>query len=206
MNMFDERASEWDSDPSKVERARILSKLISKALNNSPFEKAMEYGCGTGLLSFALKDEFDSIDLVDTSPGMLAVLQLKIEASEILNMHPYLLDLLAKKDIPAHYGIIYSLLTLHHIPQTQQIMQKFYDILQPGGMLCISDLDTEDGTFHPADTKDIHFGFDRNELSDIAKKAGFEKITFCNAMNITKMAAGMEKTFPLFMMTARKPL
>lgn len=205
MNMFDERASQWDSDPAKVERAKLLAELIKKQLSTTPIEKALEYGCGTGLLSFALKDEFTSIDLVDSSLGMLEVLKEKINSSKIANMNPRLLDLIHEDSPNTNFGIIYSLLTLHHIPETKTILEKFFKILQPGGLLCLSDLDKEDGTFHPAGTKDILYGFDRKEVIDLAENAGFENISCCDAMKITKSTAGQEKTFPLFLLTARKP-
>jgi cyclopropane fatty-acyl-phospholipid synthase-like methyltransferase len=51
---FDERAKDWDSDPLKVERARIVAEYIRSVLPLRPGMSALEYGCGTGLLSFAL--------------------------------------------------------------------------------------------------------------------------------------------------------
>ena len=41
---------------------------------------ALDYGCGTGLLSFPLKDELGHITLNDNSAGMLEVVQEKILA------------------------------------------------------------------------------------------------------------------------------
>ena len=80
MTDFDERAKDWDSDPMKVERAHAVADAIRAALPLRPDMTAFEYGCGTGLLSFFLKDDFSSITLADTSQGMLDVLSEKIRA------------------------------------------------------------------------------------------------------------------------------
>lgn len=205
MNTFDERAKQWDSDPTKVERAKNAAVLIRQIIDIKPPAKALEFGCGTGLLSFALKDVFRSIDLFDSSQGMLEVLQNKIEMAQITNMHPRFVDILENEAPANDYGIIYSLLTLHHIPDTKRILNRFFEILQPGGLLCLFDLDKEDGTFHPAGTKDILFGFDRKELAKMAEKAGFENCVFVDAMNIRKATDGQEKSFPMFLFSANKP-
>ncbi len=78
MTNFDERARDWDSDPKKVERARVVADAIRKTIPLSQEMKALEYGCGTGLLSFALQPDLGEITLADTSQGMLDVLREKI--------------------------------------------------------------------------------------------------------------------------------
>jgi ubiquinone/menaquinone biosynthesis C-methylase UbiE len=93
MTNFDERAKDWDSDPKKVERARTVADAIRKAIPLSREMTALEYGCGTGLLSFALQEELGQITLADTSQGMLDVLTEKISASGVRNMKPLRLDL-----------------------------------------------------------------------------------------------------------------
>ena len=88
MTNFDERAKDWDSDPMKVERARVVSDAIRNAVTLSREMHALEYGCGTGLLSFALQEDLGQITLADTSQGMLDVLGEKIASSGVTNMHP----------------------------------------------------------------------------------------------------------------------
>ncbi len=71
MTNFDERAKDWDSDPKKIERARTVSEAIRNTTPVTPQMSALEYGCGTGLLSFALQSDLGQITLADTSQGML---------------------------------------------------------------------------------------------------------------------------------------
>lgn len=204
MISFDERAKDWDSDPAKVERARVVAEAIRAAVPLRPDMTALEYGCGTGLLSFALQPEFDSITLADTSQGMLDVLSEKIKAAGVANMHPVRLDLSSGPPPDSRYGIIYSLMTLHHIPDTDKVLGRFQRILNAGGYLCIADLEKEDGSFHGADVTDVHKGFDRPALKRQLEAAGFSDITFSSVSDVRKPVEGLEKAFPLFLMIARK--
>jgi ubiquinone/menaquinone biosynthesis C-methylase UbiE len=204
MTDFDERAKDWDSDPMKVDRARWVSNAIRAAVDIRPGMTALEYGCGTGLLSFFLKDDFASIILADTSEGMLEVLSDKIQASKSANMHPVRLDL-ALDPLPAQkFQVIYSLMVLHHIPDTKVILSKFHQVLEPGGWLVVADLDREDGSFHTDGSTDVHLGFAREELQRQVEAAGFTQVRFSTAYQIKKMIGDERRTFPVFLMTARQ--
>jgi len=204
MTNFDERAIDWDSDPQKVERARVVADAIRNAVPLSNDMNALEYGCGTGLLSFALQEDLGQITLADTSQGMLDVLSEKISASGVMNMHPARLDL-STDPLPAEkYHITYSLMVLHHIHDAKGILNKFYDVLEPNGYLLVADLDKEDGSFHTDGTIDVHKGFAQNELQTWVEDAGFGDVQFSMVYEITKEVHGREKTFPIFLMTAQK--
>ncbi|MEW6402087.1 MAG: class I SAM-dependent methyltransferase [Chloroflexota bacterium] len=204
MTNFDERAKDWDSDPKKVERARMIADAIRKAIPLSTRMTAFEYGCGTGLLSFALQSDLGQITLADTSQGMLDVLAEKIQVAGVDNMHPVRLDL-EKESLPAErYQLTYSLMTLHHIHGAKAIISKFHDLLEPNGYLLIADLDKEDGSFHTDRTTDVHKGFDRGDLKKWVEDAGFTNVAFSTAYEIRKTIGGQEKVFPVFLMSAQK--
>ena len=204
MTNFDERARDWDSDPKKVERARAVANAIRKAVPLSKEMSALEYGCGTGLLSFALQPYLGQITLADTSRGMLDVLREKINDAEVGNMHPVRLDLTSDPLPAERYDLTYSLMTLHHIRNVKNILSKFHELLVSNGLLLIADLDREDGSFHTDGTTDVHLGFDRDELRRMVEEAGFGDIVFSTAYKIQKQTGNEEKIFPVFLMTARK--
>ncbi len=204
MTNFDERAKDWDSDPKKVERARVVADAIRKALLLTENMSALEYGCGTGLLSFALQSDLGQITLADTSQGMLDVLGEKIANAGVGNMHPVKLDLASDPLPTERYDLTYSLMTLHHIHDTDDILKKFCEILKPNGSLLVADLDKEDGTFHTDGSTDVHLGFDREELQKKVESAGFGNVRFSTVYEITKKVGNKEKTFPIFLMVARK--
>jgi ubiquinone/menaquinone biosynthesis C-methylase UbiE len=204
MTTFDERAKDWDSDPKKVERARVVAEAIRTALPLSTDMTALEYGCGTGLLSFALQSDLGHITLVDTSQGMLDVLGEKIAAAGVTNMHPVKLDLATDTVPAARFDLTYSLMTLHHIADVKDMLGKFNAILKPNGYLLVADLDKEDGTFHTDGMQYFHDGFTRGELQQMVEAAGFGNVRFSTAYVIKKKVGDGEKTFPVFLMVARK--
>lgn len=204
MTDFDKRAKDWDADPKKVQRAFEVADAIRKAVPLSRDMSAFEYGCGTGLLSFALKDEFKHITLADTSQGMLDVLREKIAASGVTNMTPVRLDLSNGPVPPEKFHITYSLLTMHHIQDTEGMLRKFNELLLPNGILLIADLDQEDGSFHTDGTKDVHKGFAQQALQMQVEAAGFKGVQFTTAHRIIKMIGEEEKSFPVFLLSARK--
>ncbi len=204
MTNFDERARDWDSDPRKVERARLVADAIRDTIPLSQEMKALEYGCGTGLLSFALQPDLGEITLADTSQGMLDVLREKIARAEVTNMHPVRLDL-ASDPLPAEqYDLTYSLMVLHHIQDAKDMLSKFHDLLRPNGILLVADLDQEDGSFHTDGSTDVHKGFARGELQQMAQQAGFGNISFTTVYEIKKQIGNEEKVFPIFLMAAQK--
>lgn len=204
MTNFDERARDWDSDPRKVERARAVADAMRQAVPLSNEMKALEYGCGTGLLSFALQSDLGPITLADTSQGMLDVLSEKIASAGVTNMHPVRLDLVSDPLPAGRYDLTYSLMTLHHIHDVKMVLSKFHELLLPHGLLLAADLDKEDGSFHTDGTTDVHLGFDRTELQKMVEAAGFGNVRFSTAYEIKKQIGNEEKTFPVFLMIAEK--
>jgi len=200
MTNFDQRAKDWDSDPKKVERARVVASAIRAALSARPGLTGLEIGCGTGLLSFALQDDFAHITLADTSQGMLEVLAAKIADAGLGHFSPIRLDL-ASDPLPAsRFDATYSLMTLHHISDTDTFLRRSYEILSPGGQLFIADLDAEDGTFHTDGSTDVHLGFQRDELQRRAEAVGFRNVQFSTVFTIHKN----ERDYPIFMLVAQK--
>jgi ubiquinone/menaquinone biosynthesis C-methylase UbiE len=203
MNEFDQKAQAWDAKPIRVERAQAVADGIKAAVPLSPHMTALEYGCGTGLLSFALQPYLGHITLADSSSGMLAVLRDKIAATNIQNLMPVQLDLMIDPLPTERYHLIYTLLTLHHIPDTDRLLRAFYDLLDTPGTLCVADLDKEDGTFHE-DEFHGHLGFDREELAAQVKSIGFQSVHFSTVFHMIKEVQGVTKDFPIFLMVARK--
>lgn len=203
MNEFDRKAKDWDAQPIRLERAQAVAEGIKAGVRLTPQMTAFEYGCGTGLLSFALQPYLVHITLADSSTGMLAVLHEKIAASGIRNMTPLQLDLLTDPLPRDRYQLVYTLLTFHHIADTDKVLRAFYTLLDNSGYLCVADLDAEDGTFHE-DEFHGHLGFDRNELGAKARRAGFRAVNFTTVFHMIKDVGGVGKDFPIFLMVAEK--
>jgi 2-polyprenyl-3-methyl-5-hydroxy-6-metoxy-1,4-benzoquinol methylase len=200
---FDSRARQWDDNPVFQERGLKIAEAIRKAVPLRRDMSALDYGCGTGLLSFPLKDALGTILMADSSGGMLEVVNEKIAAQGVTNMTTLQLDLLADPPPAQRFDVIATAMTLHHVPDTDHILRVFHDLLNPGGHLCIADLDQEDGSFHGPEV-DVHHGFDRAELGAVAEKAGFGEIGFQTVFSIAKESERGTRDFPVFLMTARR--
>jgi len=200
---FDAKAQEWDNDPVKLERAAAVAAAIRNRVRLSPDLSALEYGCGTGLLSFALSRELGSITLADSSAGMLAVLREKIAASGADHLRPMRLDLTVDPLPAERYDLIYTLMTLHHVSDVDRILRDFSALLRPDGALCIADLDREDGSFHGAGF-DGHHGFEREALRDQLAQAGFGEIQFDTCYMMRKSQGEGAREYPVFLAVARK--
>lgn len=203
MQEFDSKAATWDENPERIRRANEIANAINSELDLSQIRTALEYGCGTGLLSFALKDGIDEVTLMDESALMIQEVDQKCEQAGIIHFHPVKYNLLEDELPHFKVDLIYSLMTLHHIDDVESILESFQSLLNPSGYLVLIDLVTEDGSFHNHKF-DGHLGFDRDELEHQMKEAGFTPIQYRVCYTIKKEREGEIKEYPLFMLIGRK--
>jgi 2-polyprenyl-3-methyl-5-hydroxy-6-metoxy-1,4-benzoquinol methylase len=196
---FDARAATWDDDPAKRERAAAVAAAIRDRVKLSADTVALEYGAGTGLLSFALAGELGPITLADSSAGMLDVARAKVAATPGARMRVVDLDLTRDALPVERYDLIYSMMTLHHVPDTAALFERFRALLNPGGHVCVADLDAEDGSFHGAGV-DVHHGFDRAALARLIRAAGFADVSIDTCFEIRRGA----RAYPVFLAVARR--
>ena len=200
---FDAQAQVWDDNPGRLIWIRGVAAAIREAVPLSTEMRALDYGCGTGALSFLLHQDLGCITLADSSSGMVARVTEKIAASGIETMDPVQLDLLTDPLPEARYDVVYSMMALHHIPNTAAILRRLYAVTRPGGWLCLVDLDAEDGTFHGLDV-DVHHGFNREALRELLARAGWTvgRITTC--WEIEHQTTTGTKVYPLFLAVAQR--
>lgn len=201
MNPFDTKAKEWDANPAHMERTEAIAQAMRRHVPLSRSMRALEVGAGTGLLSFALREELGPITLTDTSEGMLAVLRDKIAMQGIPHMTPVHVDLATETLSEGSFDLIYLQMVLHHIPNVDGILSKFRDLLAPGGFLCIADLEKEDGSFHGEGFAG-HHGFETTALAAQVAYAGFESPSVETVYDLHREGHG--RPFPVFLMTAKK--
>jgi tRNA (cmo5U34)-methyltransferase len=202
MNEFDAKAAGWDKNNIHRERAEVLAKLLKEKIHTFPGMKAMDFGAGTGLLSFIISDMFDSVTLVDNSEEMIRICNEKIAAAKSDNIHSLKIDL-ETADIDEKFDIIYSQMAFHHIADINKMVKKFFSLLNKNGILAVADLYREDGSFH-GEGFTGHKGFDPEWLAGIMKTAGFTAVTYDKAF-IQKMADrdGRLREYPVFLMIAK---
>jgi ubiquinone/menaquinone biosynthesis C-methylase UbiE len=202
MNEFDQKARDWDKNKMHLERTMAVAGQLKKLIPDKPGMQALEFGAGTGLLSFFLKDMFSEITLMDSSREMLKMAEQKMEAGDHLKFKTLFLNLEKEEYHGDPFDIIYSQMVLHHVRDTDAMIRKFYHLLNPKGILAIADLYQEDGSFHD-DNMDVHKGFDPEKLLAILLQQGFHDIQIAPCFVIRKeFPSDKIKEYPVFFMTA----
>lgn len=203
-NFFDTVAQNWDTNDIHVKRTYAIASELIKSLDKSSYKKAMEFGSGTGLLSFALHEYFSAITMMDSSIEMTKVAQSKIEQSGLSHLKTIHFDMEKQRYNSETYNAIFSQMALHHVDDIEKIFSNFYSLLENDGLLAIADLFTEDGTFHDASFTG-YYGFDPENLKRLLLKTGFKEVDYVQCYEIKRMdALGFEKEFPIFLLTAKK--
>ncbi len=202
---FDQKAASWDDDPVRVKLARDISHSILRDIPLTPDMDVMDFGCGTGLIALQLSPWVRSVVGYDSSRGMLDVFKKKIFQQNRIGVEARFLDKEKNIGIIGQYHLIISSMTLHHVKDIKALLDQFYTALQPSGCLCIADLEVEDGKFHDNNEGIFHYGFDKNILSGILRKAGYLVSGSVTPAEVVKMGKdGIERSFSIFLLTAHK--
>lgn len=167
-DIFEQMANKYDTEE-RIELAKVVIKQVRPELQNSKTKSLLDYGSGTGLISLELSDLVDSVLLVDSSEQMIKVAETKITQKGITNSKVLHTDF--TQEIPEiKADIVLMSLVLLHIPDTENILQKMFTILNKGGNLIIVDFDKNDEINHPK----VHNGFSHDELKKKLSEVGFK--------------------------------
>ncbi len=195
---FAHKSKSWDMSSRRVKNAQSISDSILNNIKLNDDMVLMDFGAGTGLLSYFVAPKVDTIVAVDNSPSMLE--QFREKSSEFDCKTEIIQKDLSRETIEREFDGIISSMTAHHLEDIPALFSKFYTMTKSGGFIAIADLDSEDGTFHSDDTGVHHHGFDRDILRDMVEDAGFSNIQFDTVSTINKP----HRDFTVFLMTAIK--
>jgi ubiquinone/menaquinone biosynthesis C-methylase UbiE len=202
MNEFDLKASEWDFNPMHIARSEAVVKHILKKIPVQSWMTALEFGAGTGITGFLLKDHLKEITMIDSSSEMIRIINEKIKAKGAGNLKSLWFDLEKNDFTGEKFNLVISQMVLHHVHDIENIIRKFRYILYTGGYIAIADLYPEDGSFHGSGFEG-HKGFDVKELSQLIGKLGFKNIDHEKCFAIDKKISDTEtKIFDVFLLTA----
>lgn len=201
---FDNRAKTWDTNK-KAKRANVIANEIKKTITLKKNQSVLEFGCGTGLVSFNLYNDFKTIDLIDSSKEMIKVVEGKIASGNIDNMKAIQKDITNGDTLKSNYDVIYTSMALHHIKNLEPLIAKFHKLLNEAGELCIVDLNKVSAVFHKAESDfDGHDGFEPSELETILAVHGFSDIRSHTFFEGTREIDGETIQYSLFILSARK--
>ena len=202
---FNKEAAMWDENPMRIKMSQDVTDTIRKQIVLEPEMNVMDFGCGTGLVTLRIQPFVNSIIGIDSSQGMLDVFNVKVAKLELKNVSSLFVNPDKGDILSGNYNLVLSNMTLHHIKEIEALLKQFHDVIAPGGYLCISDLDLDNGQFHNDNTGVFHFGFSRESVKDIFTNIGFENVKDTTAAEVTKsIADGQMKTFSIFLISGRK--
>lgn len=204
MNEFDIKASGWDENPIHHARSEAIAKEMLRLLPIKKEMSAMEFGAGTGILSFMLKDFFNDIILMDSSTEMVNVANKKIDATGAKNLKTIVFDLEHETYSGKPLDLIFTQMVLHHVNDIEKLFGNFYKILNPNGFIAIADLYSEDGSFHDEGFSG-HNGFNIEDLTLTLNKCNFRVSTAeqCFIIN-RKISEKVTNQYPVFLLIANR--
>ncbi|WP_411842431.1 class I SAM-dependent methyltransferase [Salinicoccus sp. HZC-1] len=195
-NVFNAMAKKYDT-ADRIELANIITGEVKNELNGRTYGSLLDYGGGTGLVSFELADQFESILLADASAEMVKAAEGKISDRGLDNIETLHLDL-TKDYTDLNADVILVSLVLLHVPDTADLLRSLYKTLNEGGRLIIVDFDKHPEIDHPK----VHNGFTHEEIRGRLMEAGFDDAevrTFHHGKNIF-----MNKDASMFLAGATK--
>lgn len=196
-NVFNHMAAKYDTEDRK-ELANVIANEINRILDGKNYYSLLDYGGGTGLVTFQIAKHFNEILLLDSSHEMIKVAQSKIDPKQDYNFEARLLNLMEDNDLGFKADVIILSLVLLHIPDIETLLQKLFNVLNKDGMLILIDFDKNESIYHPK----VHNGFVQDEIMELLIKIGFYDIemhTFYHGKNIF-----MSKDASLFSSISKK--
>lgn len=195
---FDRAAADWDKGDTRQNIANAVFQTITSRVALLNHMDILDFGCGTGLLSFKIAPLVRTVTGIDLSEKMLEELEKKNSAE--LYVMPTRQDIMLRPLERQFHGIVSSM-AMHHIEDTAKLFETFYEHLKRDGFIAIADLEAEDGTFHTHGNEGVyHFGFERERLRKTIEKAGFSTVRFHHAYTVEKE----DGEYPIFLVTASK--
>jgi cyclopropane fatty-acyl-phospholipid synthase-like methyltransferase len=197
-DFFEHKANIYDKDGNRVSNVDNIANAVIENVSLDRKMHLMDFGSGTGLLLERIAPFVRKITAIDISKSMIDQLDKKRDS---LSCEIDIREIdLVSEDITDTFDGIISSMTMHHVKDIEAMFIKFYSLLNDGGIIAISDLDKEDGSFHTEDTGVYHFGFDRDAIATAAKQAGFREVEVVDA-SVVHNSRG---EFPVFLLTAKK--
>ncbi len=202
---FAQVAEDWDEIRSGYFTEHMRDAAIARA-KLPPEAVVADVGTGTGFVAAGLVSSAARVYGFDASPAMLDVARRNLAAFPNVELHEAPGD-----HLPLPDGLldgVFANMYLHHAPAPPAAIQEMARVLKPGGVLCITDLDTHDHTWQREQMADLWLGFERGDIRRWLAEAGLTEIDVdcaegtCNACG----PDGEVKPLSIFVAIGRKAM
>ena len=174
---FDRVAEAWDTMRSGFFSEAVRDKALAVA-DVAAGALAADIGAGSGFVTEALLAAGLRVVAVDPSEAMLDVMRRKFGAERV----DYRVG--EAETLPLDSGsvsAVFANMCLHHVERPPEAIREMARILEPGGRLVITDLDTHDFAFLRDEHQDRWLGFARDDLRRWFEDAGLRDVAVQDA-------------------------
>ena len=178
---FAEVAEQWDE---------IRSGYFTEHMRDAAIDKAQlpqnaivaDVGTGTGFVAAGLASRADRVIGFDASPDMLAVARRNLARFTNVEFREATGDQLPVSS--EMFDGVFANMYLHHAPDPLAAIKEMVRVLRspdavsgkPGGVLCITDLDTHNHEWQRKQMADLWLGFERDDIRRWFAEAGLRDI------------------------------
>jgi ubiquinone/menaquinone biosynthesis C-methylase UbiE len=154
-------AEQWDEIRSDYFTEHLRDAAIAKA-QLPPRAVVADVGTGTGFVAAGLASRAARVVGFDASPEMLAVARRNLAQFDNVEFREAAGDRLPVTD--EMFDGVFANMYLHHAPDPLATIKEMARVLRPGGVLCITDLDTHDHEWQREQMADLWLGFERDDI------------------------------------------
>ncbi len=201
---FSRVAGQWDEIRAGYFTEHMRDAAIARA-GLPPGAAVADVGTGTGFVAAGLAAGAGKVYGFDASAAMLDVARRNLAAFPNVELRETMGDHLPLPD--AALDGVFANMYLHHAPEPLEAIREMVRVLKPGGVLCLTDLDTHDHAWQREQMADKWLGFERADLRQWFAKAGLIEVDVdcaegtCNACG----PDGAVKPLSIFVAIGRKP-
>lgn len=170
---FENIAENWDIMRESLFPVMLREKIYSLADIHAGAVIA-DIGAGSGFITEGLLGKPVKIIAVDQSEKMLDLMRKKFSGYENIDYRPGESEKIPVADNVT--DIVFANMYLHHVEDPQKSIFELCRILKPGGTLIISDADSHNYDFLVTEQCDRWKGFDRADIKEWYRNAGFRNI------------------------------
>ncbi|MBI3762276.1 MAG: class I SAM-dependent methyltransferase [Chloroflexi bacterium] len=206
---FSAVADQWDEIRAGYFTEHMRDAAIARvaALHPSPlYPNAVvaDVGTGTGFVAMGLAPKAAKVYGFDASPEMLAVARRNLAAFPNVELREAPGDRLPLPD--GALDGVFANMYLHHAPDPAAAIREMARLLKPGGVLCLTDLDTHNHEWQREQMADLWLGFDRADIRRWFAEAGLTDIDVDCAEGTCCAAApdGSVESLSVFVAIGRK--